>query len=81
MTESLDVKFGPTISKLNHKDNHTVTITIESNPKPSWNLTATAVCHGENSSCSNLNLNSESKESDHLSVDMKQVKFMQNAYQ
>ena len=81
MAEPLDVKFGPTITMLNHKDNHTVTITIESNPKPSsWNLTATAVCHGENSSCSNLNLNSESKESDHLSVDMKQVNLIQNDY-
>ena len=73
MAEPLDVKFGPTISKLYHKDNHTVTITIESNPKPSWNLTAMHVCHGENSTCSEIKLSIENNTSDHLTVEMKPV--------
>ena len=73
MAEPLNVKFGPTNSKLNHKDNHTVTITIESNPEPSWNLTATAVCHGENSTCDELKLSSKNNASDHLTVEMKPV--------
>ena len=74
MAEPLDVKFGPIYpsKKVDRKDNHTVTIIIESNPEPTfWNLTATAVCHGENSTCDEIKLSRENNTSDHLTVEMK----------
>ena len=74
MADPLDVKFAPTnASKPNYKEDNVVVITVESNPKPSWNLTATSVCHGDNSSCTDLNLNSTSEENYHISVVIKQV--------
>ena len=71
MSEPLDVKFGPTNASPPHytKDNHSVTITFESNPAPtSWSLTASPVCHGDNSNCSDINLDKANNQNDHISV-------------
>lgn len=74
MADPLDVKFAPTnASKPSYQEDNMIVISIESNPAPSWNLTANNVCHGDNSSCTDLNLNSTSEENDHISVEIKQV--------
>ena len=75
MAEPLDVKFGPTnSSEPNYTEYNIVVITIESNPAPSyWNLTATTVCHGNNSNCTELTLDSKSEKNDHISVEINKV--------
>ena len=77
--ESLDVRFGPIkSSEPKYSGNNTVTITIESNPIwTTWNLTATAVCHGDNKdnmTCTDSFLNStKTEKDDHILVEFKKV--------
>ena len=71
MAAPLDIKFGPTQANISYGDNQSLVVSVESNPAPtSWTLTAINVCHGHNSSCSNLTLTSDSDHltDDHLSV-------------
>ena len=71
MAAQLDIKFGPTQANISYGDNQSLVVSVESNPAPtSWTLTAINVCHGHNSSCSNLTLTSDSDHltDDHLSV-------------
>ena len=79
--ESLDVRFGPIkSSEPKYSENNTVTITIESNPEwTTWDLIATAVCHGDNEdnmTCTDSFLNStnyKKEKDDHILVEIEKV--------